>query len=89
MTPSWPRPQSRYEDGFNLSLPLGRPRCFKDFYLQLDSKTATEQWRRQILSLGQVKLAISLKYCRHPIGPPKLTSQEQPVFGVPIATVAQ
>ncbi|XP_011604998.2 active breakpoint cluster region-related protein isoform X1 [Takifugu rubripes] len=57
--------------------------------VQLDPKTLTEQWRRQTLSLGQVKLAISLKYRPHQVGPPTLTSQQQPVFGVPIAAVAR
>uniref|UniRef100_A0A674NLF7 Uncharacterized protein n=1 Tax=Takifugu rubripes TaxID=31033 RepID=A0A674NLF7_TAKRU len=60
-----------------------------DCVLQLDPKTLTEQWRRQTLSLGQVKLAISLKYRPHQVGPPTLTSQQQPVFGVPIAAVAR
>lgn len=49
----------------------------------------TEQWRRQTLSLGQVKLAVSLKYRPHQVDPPRLTSRGQPVFAVPIATVAR
>lgn len=70
-------------------LPVGRPCCFKDLFLQLDPKTINEQWRRQTLSLGQVKLAISLKYRPHLVGPPTLTSQEQLVFGLHLETVAQ
>lgn len=73
---------------FNL-LPVGRPCCFKDPFLQLDPKTVHEQWRRQTLSLGQVKLAISLKYRPHLVGPPTLKSQEQLVFGVRLETVAR
>lgn len=57
--------------------------------LQLDPKTVNEGWRRQTLSLGPLKLAMSLKYLPHPVGQPTLTSQEHPVFGVAIATVAR
>lgn len=61
----------------------------RPFSRQLDPKTTTEQWRRQTLGLGQVKLAVSLKYRPHPLGPPTLTSQEQLVFGIHLQTVAR
>lgn len=48
-----------------------------------------EQWRRQTLSLGQVKLAISLKYRPHLVGPPTLTSRGQLIFGVHLETIAR
>lgn len=57
--------------------------------LQLDPKTIDEGWRRQTLSLGQVKLAVSLRFRPHLVGPPTLASQEQPVFGVPLEAVAR
>ncbi|KAK2863099.1 hypothetical protein Q5P01_002632 [Channa striata] len=57
--------------------------------LKLDSKSLSRRWRRQTLQLGQVELTLSLKYSPHPLDPPGSTAQEQPVFGVPIETVAQ
>uniref|UniRef100_H3BYX7 Si:dkey-33c9.6 n=1 Tax=Tetraodon nigroviridis TaxID=99883 RepID=H3BYX7_TETNG len=58
-------------------------------WVQLDPKTIDEGWRRQTLSLGQVKLAVSLRFRPHLVGPPTLASQEQPVFGVPLEAVAR
>lgn len=58
--------------------------------VKLDSKTLTKRWRRQTLHLGQVEVTLSLKYCPHPLEPPSSTpQQQQPVFCVPIQTVAQ
>ncbi|XP_044041038.1 active breakpoint cluster region-related protein isoform X3 [Siniperca chuatsi] len=57
--------------------------------VKLDSKTLNKRWRRQTLHLGQVELTLSLKYCPHPLEPPSSTAQQQPVFHVPIETVAQ
>ncbi|KAM3857431.1 active breakpoint cluster region-related protein [Diretmus argenteus] len=56
--------------------------------VKLDATTLQKRWRRQTLSLGQVEVTLSLKYCPHPLGPPCPTLQ-QPVFCVPIGTVAQ
>ncbi|XP_041821379.1 breakpoint cluster region protein isoform X2 [Chelmon rostratus] len=57
--------------------------------VQLESKTLNKRWRRQTLHLGQVEVKLSLKYCPHPLEPPSSTAQQQPVFCVPIETVAQ
>ncbi|KAM3590067.1 uncharacterized protein V6R79_003178 [Siganus canaliculatus] len=56
--------------------------------LQLESKTLSKRWRRQTLLLGQVEVTLSLKFCPHPLEPPSSTTQHQPVFCVPIETVA-
>lgn len=60
-----------------------------DLLLQLDPKTLNERWRRQTLGLGQVKLAVSLKYRPHLVGPPSLTCPGQLVFGVHLEAVAR
>ncbi|XP_028420234.1 active breakpoint cluster region-related protein isoform X2 [Perca flavescens] len=58
--------------------------------VKLESKTLNKRWRRQTLHLGQVEVTLSLKYCPHPLKPPSSTAQQQqPVFCVPIETVAQ
>ncbi|XP_034712487.1 active breakpoint cluster region-related protein isoform X4 [Etheostoma cragini] len=57
--------------------------------VKLESKTLNKRWRRQTLHLGQVEVTLSLKYCPHPLEPPSSTAQQQPVFCVPIKTVAQ
>ncbi|XP_078132648.1 active breakpoint cluster region-related protein isoform X2 [Sander vitreus] len=57
--------------------------------VKLESKTLNKRWRRQTLHLGQVEVTLSLKYCPHPLEPPSSTAQQQPVFCVPIETVAQ
>ncbi|XP_070786126.1 active breakpoint cluster region-related protein isoform X2 [Enoplosus armatus] len=57
--------------------------------VMLESKTLNKRWRRQTLHLGQVEVTLSLKYCPHPLEPPSSVAQQQPVFGVPIETVAQ
>ncbi|XP_067380412.1 active breakpoint cluster region-related protein isoform X2 [Channa argus] len=57
--------------------------------LKLDSKTLNKRWRRQTLQLGQVEVTLSLKYSPHPLEPPGSPAQQQPVFCVPIETVAQ
>ncbi|KAK7909801.1 hypothetical protein WMY93_014485 [Mugilogobius chulae] len=57
---------------------------------QLDPKSLTNRWKKQCLNLGQVDVNLSLKYTCHPPDPPNSsTHQQQPVFGVPIETVAQ
>ncbi|XP_039677253.1 active breakpoint cluster region-related protein isoform X4 [Perca fluviatilis] len=56
---------------------------------QLESKTLNKRWRRQTLHLGQVEVTLSLKYCPHLLKPPSSTAQQQPVFCIPIETVAQ
>lgn len=56
--------------------------------VQLDSKNLNKRWRRQTLQLGEVEVTLSLKYCPHPLEPPSSTTQELPVFCVPIETVA-
>lgn len=69
----------------------------KDFVLtftyfwvyKLESKSLSKRWKRQTLHLGQVELTLSLKYSAHPPDPPSSTAQQQPVFCVPIETVAQ
>ncbi|XP_041634817.1 active breakpoint cluster region-related protein isoform X1 [Cheilinus undulatus] len=57
--------------------------------VKLESKSLTQRWRRQTLHLGQVEMALSLKYSPHPLEPPSSTAQTHPVFCVPIETVAQ
>ncbi|XP_026209151.1 active breakpoint cluster region-related protein isoform X2 [Anabas testudineus] len=57
--------------------------------LWLESKSLSKRWKRQTLHLGQVELTLSLKYSAHPPDPPSSTAQQQPVFCVPIETVAQ
>ncbi|XP_018551974.1 active breakpoint cluster region-related protein isoform X1 [Lates calcarifer] len=57
--------------------------------LKLESKSLIERWRRRTLQLGQVEVTLSLKYNPHPLEPPSSAAQEQPVFCVPIETVAQ
>uniref|UniRef100_A0A3B4VGF2 Si:dkey-33c9.6 n=1 Tax=Seriola dumerili TaxID=41447 RepID=A0A3B4VGF2_SERDU len=55
---------------------------------QLDSKSLNKRWRRQTLQLGQVEVTLSLKYNPHPLNLPSSTAQQQPVFCVPIESVA-
>ncbi|XP_070711068.1 active breakpoint cluster region-related protein [Pempheris klunzingeri] len=57
--------------------------------VKLESKSLSMRWRRQTLHLGQVEVTLSLKFCPHPLQPPSPTAQQQPVFSVPIETVAQ
>ncbi|XP_023276579.1 active breakpoint cluster region-related protein-like isoform X3 [Seriola lalandi dorsalis] len=57
--------------------------------LRLDSKSLNKRWRRQTLQLGQVEVTLSLKYNPHPLNLPSSTAQQQPVFCVPIESVAQ
>nr|XP_046237451.1 active breakpoint cluster region-related protein isoform X2 [Scatophagus argus] len=57
--------------------------------VQLESKSLNKRWRKQTVHLGQVEVTLSLKYCPHPLEPPGSTAQQQPVFCVPIQTVAQ
>ncbi|XP_040887801.1 active breakpoint cluster region-related protein [Toxotes jaculatrix] len=57
--------------------------------LRLDTNSLNKRWRRQTLQLGQVEVTLSLKYSPHPLEPPSSTAQQQPVFCVPIETVAQ
>ncbi|XP_067435872.1 breakpoint cluster region protein [Thunnus thynnus] len=57
--------------------------------VKLESKTLNKRWRRQTLHLGQVEVTLSLKYSHHQLDPPSSAAQQQPVFGVPIETVAQ
>ncbi|XP_038588586.1 active breakpoint cluster region-related protein isoform X2 [Micropterus salmoides] len=57
--------------------------------IKLLSKSLNTRWRRQTLHLGQVEVTLSLKYCPHPLEPPRSVVQQQPVFCVPIKTVAQ
>ncbi|XP_055012269.1 active breakpoint cluster region-related protein isoform X2 [Boleophthalmus pectinirostris] len=58
--------------------------------ITLDPKSLSNRWRKQSLNLGEVDVNLSLKYTNHPPDPPSPSSQQQqPVFGVPIETVAQ
>ncbi|CDQ80409.1 unnamed protein product [Oncorhynchus mykiss] len=58
--------------------------------IQLDPGLLQKRWRRQTLSLGQVEVTMSLKYCPHPLDPPCLTpAQQQSIFCMPIGAVAQ
>ncbi|XP_076017491.1 breakpoint cluster region protein [Genypterus blacodes] len=58
--------------------------------VKLDPQALHKRWRRMTLLLGQVEVSLSLKYTPHPLHPPSPTAQQQqPVFCVPIETVAQ
>ncbi|XP_055756816.1 active breakpoint cluster region-related protein-like isoform X3 [Salvelinus fontinalis] len=58
--------------------------------IQLDPGLLQKRWRRQTLSLGQVEVTMSLKYCPHPLDPPCLVpAQQQSIFCKPIGAVAQ
>ncbi|XP_052353198.1 active breakpoint cluster region-related protein-like isoform X1 [Oncorhynchus keta] len=58
--------------------------------IQLDPGLLQKRWRRQTLSLRQVEVTVSLKYCPHPLDPPCLTpAQQQSIFCMPIGAVAQ
>ncbi|KAK6292053.1 hypothetical protein J4Q44_G00378380 [Coregonus suidteri] len=58
--------------------------------IQLDPGHLQKRWRRQTLSLGQVEVTLSLKYCPHPLDPPCLApAQQQSIFCMPIGAVAQ
>ncbi|XP_029932091.1 breakpoint cluster region protein isoform X2 [Myripristis murdjan] len=58
--------------------------------VQLDSAALQTRWRRETLPLGQVEVTLSLKYSPHPLDPPSSSPpQQQPIFCVPIGTVAQ
>ncbi|XP_054457352.1 active breakpoint cluster region-related protein isoform X2 [Anoplopoma fimbria] len=57
--------------------------------VKLDSKTLNKWCRRQTLHLGQVEVALSLKYCPHLLEPPSATAQQKPIFCVPIESLAQ
>ncbi|XP_041739963.2 active breakpoint cluster region-related protein isoform X2 [Coregonus clupeaformis] len=58
--------------------------------IQLDPALLQKRWKRQTVSLGQVVVTLSLKYCPHPLDPPSLApAQQQPIFCMPIGAVAQ
>uniref|UniRef100_A0A8C9W031 Si:dkey-33c9.6 n=1 Tax=Scleropages formosus TaxID=113540 RepID=A0A8C9W031_SCLFO len=57
--------------------------------IQLDP-ALLKRWRKTTVSLGPVEVSISLRYSAHPLVPPSSTpTQQPPVFGVHIATLAQ
>ncbi|KAL0970286.1 hypothetical protein UPYG_G00239870 [Umbra pygmaea] len=58
--------------------------------IKLDPDILQKRWKRQTVSLGQVEVTLSLKYCPHALAPPSLVpTQQQPIFGMPIESVAQ
>ncbi|KAM6949536.1 active breakpoint cluster region-related protein [Aplochiton taeniatus] len=58
--------------------------------VKLEPTVLQNRWRTQSLSLGQVQVTLSLKYCPHALDPPgRLPAQQQAVFSVPIGVVAQ
>ncbi|XP_026174895.1 active breakpoint cluster region-related protein isoform X2 [Mastacembelus armatus] len=56
--------------------------------LHLESKSLNKRWKRQTLQLGKVEVTLSLRYNPHPLEPPSSSGHQQPIFGVPIETVA-
>lgn len=56
---------------------------------QLESISQSKRWRRQTLQLGPVEVTLSIKYAPHPLEPPLSAAPPQPIFCVPIETLAQ
>ncbi|XP_008319526.2 active breakpoint cluster region-related protein [Cynoglossus semilaevis] len=57
--------------------------------LKLESISQSKRWRRQTLQLGPVEVTLSIKYAPHPLEPPLSAAPPQPIFCVPIETLAQ
>ncbi|XP_072573479.1 active breakpoint cluster region-related protein isoform X2 [Paramormyrops kingsleyae] len=57
---------------------------------ELDPSLLLKRWKRVTMSMGQVEVSLSLKYCAHALEPPRAAPvQQPPVFAVPIGELAQ
>uniref|UniRef100_A0A3B3RXX5 Si:dkey-33c9.6 n=1 Tax=Paramormyrops kingsleyae TaxID=1676925 RepID=A0A3B3RXX5_9TELE len=55
----------------------------------LDPSLLLKRWKRVTMSMGQVEVSLSLKYCAHALEPPRAAPvQQPPVFAVPIGELA-
>nr|XP_023688253.1 active breakpoint cluster region-related protein-like [Paramormyrops kingsleyae] len=58
--------------------------------VELDPSLLLKRWKRVTMSMGQVEVSLSLKYCAHALEPPRAAPvQQPPVFAVPIGELAQ